>query len=199
MQCRTAILIPGKRGDSDWGDLLCERQTCFDRGAPGRAVLDEFDDGHGCLVRRRIFVSVEAAGLEALRCWPGLHAVLAVETIRSVNGTAKTMAELRYFLTSCHDAPEVLAKAIRKPWTIENNLHWVLDVTFREDESRVRNRRAVRNLAILRKIAVNRISRDRSSKTSKRGRRKQAAWNDTYMLRLLRGYPSVRDEFHALP
>jgi len=84
-------------------------QTCFDRGSPGQAVLDKFDDGHGRLVRRRVFVSTEAAGLEALRCWPGLHAVLAVETIRSVNGTAKTVAELRYFLTSGIDAPEVLA------------------------------------------------------------------------------------------
>ena len=162
-------------------------QTCLDRGAPpGRAVVDEFDDGHGRLVRRRVFVSTEAAGLEALRCWPGLHAVLAVETIRSVNGAAKTVAELRYFLTSGHDALEVLARAIRKHWTIENNLHWVLDVTFREDESRVRDRIAARNLAVLRKIALNLISRDQSSKTSKRGRRKQAAWNDNYMLQLLR-------------
>ena len=61
----------------------CTR-ACVDRDAPGRAVLDEFDDGHGRLVRRRVFVSTEAAALEALRCWPGLHAVLAVEPIRSV-------------------------------------------------------------------------------------------------------------------
>ena len=105
-------------------------QACFDRGAPGRAVLDDFDDGHGRLVRRRVFVSTEAAGLEALRYWPGLHAVLAVETIRSVNGTGTTVAELRYFLTSGHDAPEVLARAIGEHWAIENNLHWGLDVTF---------------------------------------------------------------------
>ena len=58
--------------------------------------------------------------------------------------------------------------------------------TFREDESRVRDRIAARNLAVLRKIALNLISRDQSSKISKRGRRKQAAWNDNYMLQLLR-------------
>ena len=62
----------------------------------------------------------------------------------------------------------------------------MLDVTFREDESRVWDRIAARNLAILRKIALNLISRDQASKTSKRGRRKQAAWNDNYMLQLLR-------------
>ena len=58
--------------------------------------------------------------------------------------------------------------------------------TFREDESRVRDRIAARNLAVLRKIALNLISRDQSSKISKRGRRKQAAWNDNYMLQLVR-------------
>ena len=71
----------------------------------------EFDDGHGRLVRRRVFVSIEAANLEALRCWPSLHAVLAVETIRSVNGTVKTVAEWRYYLTSGHDAPEVSGRS----------------------------------------------------------------------------------------
>ena len=67
-----------------------------------------------------------------------------------------------------------------------HNLHWVLDVTFREDESRVHDRIAARNLSVLRKIALNLISRDQASKTSKRGRRKQDAWNDNYMLQLLR-------------
>ena len=64
-------------------------------------------------------------------------------------------------------------------------LHWVLDVTFREDDSRVRDQRAARNFAVLRKIALNLVSRDRSAKVSVRGKRKKAAWNDRYMLQLL--------------
>ena len=67
----------------------------------------------------------------------------------------------------------------------ENTLHWVLDVTFREDDSRVRDRTATRNLALLRKIALNIVGRDRTSKVSVRARRKKAAWNDSYMLKLL--------------
>ena len=63
-------------------------------------------------------------------------------------------------------------------------MHWVLDVTFREDDSRVRDRTAARNLALLRKIALNLVAADRSSQTSVRGRRKKAAWNDDYMLRI---------------
>ena len=83
--------------------------------------------------------------------------------------------------------PCVAPGAIRKHWDIENALHWVLDVTFREDDSRVRDRRAARNLAVLRRIAINLVGRDRSAKASVRARRKKAAWNDDYMLQLLTG------------
>ena len=81
----------------------------------------------------------------------------------------------------------MVGRAIRTHWDIENALHWVLDVTFREDDSRVRDRRAARNLAVLRRIALNLVGRDRSAKASVRARRKKAAWNDDYMLQLLAG------------
>src|ERR687889_1320932 len=132
---------------------------CFHRGAPGRADCDAFDDTHGRLVRRRVFASTQAAELEALSAWPGLRTVLAVEAIRGVNGTPKIESEIRYFLSSCSDNPATLGAAIRTHWSIENALHWVLDVTFREDDSRVRDRRAARNLALLRKIALNLVGR----------------------------------------
>jgi predicted transposase YbfD/YdcC len=163
-------------------------QHCFRRDAPCRADCDAFDDTHGRLVRRRVFASTEAAALEALSGWPGLHTVLAVETIRSLDSApAKVESEIRYFLSSCCDDPAILGQAIRTHWSIENALHWVLDVTFREDDSRVRDRRAARNLALLRKVALNIVGRDRTSKASVRARRKKAAWNDSYMLQLLVG------------
>jgi predicted transposase YbfD/YdcC len=77
--------------------------------------------------------------------------------------------------------------AIRRHWTIENGVHWLLDVIFREDDSRVRDRPAARNLAILRKIAINLIGRGKTPRISIRARRKQAAWNGDYMLSLLAG------------
>src|SRR4051794_16534441 len=85
----------------------------------------------GRLVRRRVFASTKAAALEALSAWPGLRTVLAVETIRSVNSTDKGESEIRYFLSSGADDPATLGAAIRTHWSIENALHWVLDVTFR--------------------------------------------------------------------
>jgi predicted transposase YbfD/YdcC len=134
-----------------------------------------------------VFVCPQAAVLEPLRDWPGLKTVLAVESIRSVNGSGKVKAEIRYFLSSCEDAPEALARAIRKHWQIENSLHWVLDVTFREDDCRVRERTAVRNFALLRKIALNLIGRHQGSRASVRSRRKMAAWDNEYMRQLLTG------------
>jgi predicted transposase YbfD/YdcC len=161
-------------------------QHCFGRDASARADCDAFDDTHGRLVRRRVFASTDAAALDALSGWPGLRTVLAVESIRSLNSApTKVESEIRYFLSSCPDSPAVLGQAVRTHWAIENALHWVLDVTFREDDSRVRDHHAARNFAVLRKIALNLVSRDRSAKVSVRAKRKKAAWNDRYMLQLL--------------
>jgi predicted transposase YbfD/YdcC len=166
-------------------------ETCFGRSAVDRPIHDEFDDAHGRLVRRRVFVCPQASLLEPLRDWPGIRTVLAVETIRSVNGSGKTEAEIRYFLSSCQDRPEVLAKAIRRHWHIENSLHWVLDVTFREDGCRIRDRTAVQNFALLRKIALNLVRQHHASRASLKGRCKMAAWDNRYMEQVLTGI------FHA--
>src|SRR5919112_4206873 len=160
-------------------------RTCFGRGCKRRPVFDAFDEGHGRLVRRRVFAAPAVQDLEPLHGWPDLGAVLAVETIRSVNGTGPVEAEIRYFLTSCNDDPAILVRAIRRHWSVENALHWVLDVTFREDDSRVRDRTAARNFALLRKIALKLVARDRSTQTSLRGRRKRAAWDNSYMFQII--------------
>ena len=143
--------------------------------------------GHESVARRRVFACRQAANLEALDAWPGLRTVLAVETIRGVNGSGKVEAGIRCFLSSCRDDPAMLVQAIRRHWPMENGLHWVLDVTFREDDSRVQGRTAARNLAILRKVAINLMGRDRTPRISMRVRRKQAAWNDDYMQPLVAG------------
>jgi len=94
-------------------------RTCLGRGCERRPVFDNFDEGHGRLVRRRVFVAPAIEDLEPLHGWPDLRAVFAVETIRSVNGTGRGEAEIRYFLTSCNDDPAVLVRAIRRHWSID--------------------------------------------------------------------------------
>lgn len=167
------------------------RQACFARDAASLPMLDRFDDTHGRTVQRRVFACPEAATLEPLRDWSGLRTVLAVETIRSVKGSGVTKAEVRYFLSNCSDEPAVLADAIRRHWSFENSLHWVLDVTFRKDDSRIGDRVAVQNMALLRKIAINLVRSDKSSRDSLGARRKMAAWNDTCMMKIL------TNQFHA--
>ncbi len=129
--------------------------------------------------------------LEPLRDGPGLQTVLAVETIRHVNGSGKTETDIRYFLSSSADPPEILATAIRRHWQIENSLHWVLDVAFQEDHCRMRDRNAVQNFSLLRKIAINLVRRHQTSKASLKGRRKMAAWDNRSMEQVLTGI------FHA--
>jgi len=160
-------------------------QHAFARGAALRPCLDAFDDGHGRLVRRRVFACPDVGVFATLTNWPGLTAVLASETIRSVNGTGKTTAELRYFVSSARMPPDLLAAAIRRHWAIENGLSWVLDVTFGEDDSRVRERSAARNMAMLRRIALDLVRTNTSLKASLKGKRKCAAWDDSFMTQLI--------------
>lgn len=111
--------------------------------------------------------------------------MLAVESIRSLNGSTKVEAQIRYFLSSDAGDPQRLVQAIRRHWSIENRLHWVLDVTFGEDQSRVRDERAARNLALLRKIAINLLNHEQAGKGTLRAKRKKAAWDDNYMMQVL--------------
>jgi predicted transposase YbfD/YdcC len=159
--------------------------NAFALGAPLRPCFDAFDDGHGRLVRRRVFACPDVGVFTTLADWPGLRAVLAVETIRGIPGRGEVTAEIRHYLASAALPPERLAAAIRSHWRVENGLHWVLDVTFREDASRVRERNAARNLALLRRIALNLARADHTRSASLRRKRKQAACDDIYMARLI--------------
>ena len=161
--------------------------NAFALGGSLRPVLDAFDDGHGRLVRRRVFACPDAGAFTTLKDWPGLRAVLAVETIRGTPGRGKVTAEIRHYLSSTELPPAALAAAIRNHWRIENGLHWVLDVTFREDASRVRDRNAARNLGLLRRIALNLARADATLKASLKGKRKYAAWDNDFMATLIAG------------
>ena len=161
--------------------------NAFALGASLRPCFDAFDESHGRLVRRRVFACTDLAPFATLEDWPGLAAVVAVETIRGIPGRGKVKAEIRHYLSSARLPPERLAAAIRNHWGVENGLHWVLDVVFREDASRVRERNAARNLALLRKIALNLARADSTLKASLKGKRKYAGWDDAFMATLIAG------------
>jgi predicted transposase YbfD/YdcC len=160
---------------------------CVDRWREYPADYDAFDRRPGRWVRRRAWVLPVGEHLAGIRAWPGLQAVIVVETIRSVQHQPGTRAEWRHYLTSCSDAPAVLIQAIQRHWAIKNSLHWVLDVVFREDEARSRDRVATRNFAMLRKLAFNLLQQGKHPPGRLRTRRRKAAWNDTYLAQLLTG------------
>jgi predicted transposase YbfD/YdcC len=161
--------------------------NAFAPGGPLRPCFDAFDEGHGRLVRRRVFACSDLGAFPALAGWPGLATALAVETIRGADGTGRVTAQVRLYLSSSRQPPAQLAVAIRRHWAIENGLHWVLDVGFGEDASRVRERNAARNLALLRRIALNLARADGSLKAGLKGKRKSAAWDDGFMAALIAG------------
>ncbi len=134
-----------------------------------------------------MFACTELEAFAAAQRWPDLAAVLAVENIRGINGKGKVTAKIRYYLSSSKLPPAQLAAAIRSHWAIENGLHWILDVGFNEDASRVRERTAARNLALLRKVALNLVRADTTLKASLKGKRKSAAWNNDFMAMLIAG------------
>ncbi|CNE62295.1 MULTISPECIES: ISAs1 family transposase [Yersinia] len=116
-----------------------------------------------------------------------------VETIRNVKYVDGVTSDFRYYLSSCTDIPEIQIAAVRKHWAIENSLHWVLDVIFREDDSRIREQISARMFAQLRKMALNIVKRDKNSKISLRARRKSAGWDNGYMEGLLFNCMDIKD------
>jgi predicted transposase YbfD/YdcC len=179
------LALKGNQGRCHRAVVAYCRTACFNLGATYIPDYDAFDCRHGRWVRRRAWVLPLADELAALRDWPGLRAILAVETIRHVQHQPGTHAEIRYYLTSCPDAPAVLIEAIRRHWAIENSLHWVLDVVFREDDARSRDRVATRSFSVLRKLAFNLLQQGKHQPGSLRARRRNAGWNDAYMTQLL--------------
>ena len=126
----------------------------------------------------------EIEWLEQKAEWENLRSVVMVESQREVIGGA-TSVERRYFISSlAANAPEAL-RAVRGHWAIENQLHWCLDISFREDECRVREANAAENLAILRHLGMNLLKQENSSKRSLKGKRLKAGWDESYLLKVL--------------
>ena len=139
--------------------------------------------GHGRLEERNVYVTNDIDWLPMKDEWKGLHSIVMIDSKRTVNG--KTSSETRYYITSLEPNPEMLGIVIRAHWGIENKVHWVLDVTFREDLSQISTGNAAENLSILRRLSLNILRLDSDKKTSLRAKRKKAGWDNTYLVQLL--------------
>lgn len=139
--------------------------------------------GHGRKESRLYVVTHLVGGIRDLELWPGLSSVGMCVSEREVGG--KKSEEVRYFISSAALSAEELAELARGHWRVENNLHWQLDVTFREDESRVSERNAAENLGLLRRLALSLLKQE-PSKQSMACKRLRAALSTEFLEKVLR-------------
>jgi predicted transposase YbfD/YdcC len=143
------------------------------------------ESGHGRTEIRRYQVLNNIQDLVDSRCeWKHLNSVACVQYYRTVKN-GKTKLETRYFITSLSHEAQELSQSICGHWSIENQLHWVLDVEFNEDSSRIRKDNTPENLAIIRHIALNLLKQDKTEKGSIRSKRNRAGWDNNYLLEIL--------------
>jgi len=152
-------------------------------GAATLAVLETVEKDHGRIETRRYYQSAELDWFADRAKWEGLRSVGMVEAIREI-GSQRTV-ERRYYLASLPLGVETFARAVRGHWCVENKLHWILDVCFREDQSRARAGYAAENLATLRRLALNLLKRERTKRRGIKGKQLNASWDHAYLLRLL--------------
>jgi predicted transposase YbfD/YdcC len=160
-------------------------------------ILEKFKDvehvyyestegGHGRIDTRRVWATEQIDWLRGKSDWKALKSVAVVESTRRLIGTGKTSTERRYFISSLQSTSgERFARLIRNHWSIENTQHWTLDMAFNEDQSRVRKDYGDQNLAVLRRIALGLLHRDKSVKVGVKNKRLKAARNRDYLLKVL--------------
>ena len=139
---------------------------------------------HGRIEGRRCWVTQDTDWFVEKAEWAALRSFIMVEAEREVLGQAATV-ERRYFISSLGADAQQALRAVRSHWQVENSLHWVLDVAFREDACRTRTAHAPENLATLRHIAVNLLKQERSCKLGIKSKRLKAGWDESYMLKVL--------------
>jgi predicted transposase YbfD/YdcC len=145
---------------------------------------EEKDGDHGRIEQRMIRAANATWLAERHPEWKGLASIVCVTVRRTIKKTGATSTETRLFISSLPPDPLRLATAVRAHWSVENNLHWVLDVTFREDACRTRKDHSARNLATIRRAVLNILRRD-SSKGSLKRKRLKAALNPAFRAEIL--------------
>ena len=200
-QKEIAAKIKSKQADyllalkGNQGNLKEEVEEAFDRfGAKQKAIdTGKFNVreqvGHGRIEERNCYVVAAKDYLSPIELdkWEGLETLVLIEsyvTFKNGKREGEQAYQKRFYITSLGQDAERINHAVQTHWGIETKVHWVLDVAFREDDSRVRKGHADENFAIVRHIALNKLKNEKSCKRGVKAKRKKAGWEDAYLLKV---------------
>jgi len=149
-------------------------------------TYEDIDYGHGRIETRVCSIYTDFSHIENWTRWKNLKCIAKVDSNRYMKSSGLNETETRLYICSVIPCAEKIGKSIRAHWGVENSLHWVLDVAFREDNSMKTNPIAAQNFSIINRIALNLLSNDKSKKRSVKGKRLDAGWDNDYLLKIIR-------------
>jgi len=155
---------------------------------PSSSILYTVEKGHGRVDERAYVIVKDVAWIDGRSKWANLNCIGMVTSRRTANG--KTSEEKRYFITSIEPEVRLFEKGVRGHWSIENSSHYVLDVTFREDDSRIRRDNSPDNMAVFRRLAIALLQNESSVKRSIKQKSRLAFRDDQYLEKVLRINPN---------
>lgn len=145
---------------------------------------EEADGGHGRVEIRKCTVTDKIDWLKERHKWDGLKSIIKIES--NTDSKENRKPETRYYISSAAANAKKMLESVRSHWGIENSLHWVLDMSFNEDQSRIRKSNAPENMAVVKHIALNMIRKIQQKRQSIKGLRKIAGWDDEKLHNILK-------------
>ena len=187
------LALKGNQGEfHDDIKLFMDTQLSREFSEVAHSVSKSVNGDHGRIEERNVWLSTDVEWLAKRHPrWKSIKGIVVVDSSRTVQG--KTSNEKRYYITSHENkTSEFIAHTIRSHWHVENKLHWQLDVSFNEDQNRLRSGNAAENIAMMNKIALNLLKNEKSVKVGVKNKRLKAGWDNDYMMKVLTvGFSSV--------
>jgi len=193
MGCQTSIAKEIIKKDADYilavkGNQEQLYQDIKDEFRFAKNITFDLTEGvdHGRIETRKCSIITDFQFIADNNKWKNLKTIIQIESTREFKNSEKpTEQATRYYISSLTAEPKDFQKAIRSHWSIENKLHWTLDVAFSEDASRKRIKNASQNFSILNKIALNLLKNEKTIKIGVKGRRLKAGWDNHYLIKVL--------------